>query len=197
MNLIPRRPMRCFHALSFCGLLILQLNLDLRPTAAQAAEEAGVTERTKAAVEDAKDKIKDSTAAVQEAAKDAKETVQDAGRTVGKSFEDLWQRADANRLKNRKPDEIVAWVIMGILVGAVAGLMAPLGTAGLGKLGRLLLGLAGAFVGGMIVNVGRIDFGMGPVLIRYEELLFSMLGAIALILVARMIGLLGEKPRKS
>jgi len=189
--------MRCFHALFVCGLLILQLNLDLRPTAAQAAEESGVTERTKAAVEDAKDKIKDSTAAVQEAAKDAKESVQDAGRTVGKSFENLWQRADEKRLKNRKPDEIVAWAIMGVLVGALAGLMAPLGTAGLGKLGRLLLGLAGAFVGGMVVNVARIDFGMGPVLIRYEELLFSLIGAVALIVVARMIGLLGKKPRKS
>jgi uncharacterized membrane protein YeaQ/YmgE (transglycosylase-associated protein family) len=90
-----------------------------------------------------------------------------------------------SRLKNRTRDEIVAWAIMGVLVGAVAGMLTTLKTTGLGKVGRLLLGLAGAFMGGMIVHAGRIDFGLGPVLIRYEELLFSLAGAVVLIIVAR------------
>lgn len=64
-------------------------------------------------------------------------------------------------------------------------MLTSLKTTGLGKLGRLLLGLTGAFVGGMAVHVGRIDFGMGPVLIRYEELLFSLVGAVLLIIGAR------------
>ncbi|MCC6821612.1 MAG: GlsB/YeaQ/YmgE family stress response membrane protein, partial [Verrucomicrobia subdivision 3 bacterium] len=113
------------------------------------------------------------------------ESVQDAGRAVGNSFENLWRRVSETRLKNRTRDEIVAWVIMGVLVGAVAGLFTSLKTTGLGKVGRLLLGLAGAFIGGMIVHVGRIDFGLGPVLIRYEELLFSLAGAVLLIIGAR------------
>ena len=92
-----------------------------------------------------------------------------------------------SRLKNRTRDEIVAWVIMGVLVGAVAGMMTTLKTTGLGKLGRLMLGLVGAFIGGMIVHVGRIDFGLGPVLIRYEELLFSLVGAVLLVIVARLL----------
>ena len=60
-------------------------------------------------------------------------------------------------------------------------------TSGAGRLGRLLLGLAGALLGGMVVHVVRIDFGWGPVLVRYEELLFSLIGAMFLIIMARLI----------
>lgn len=165
--------------LTVSGLCLLLANLACFPISLHSAEEPGVVDRTKAVV-------KDAATAVEGAAKDAKESVQDAGRAVGKSFEDLWRRADENRLKNRTRDQIVAWAIMGVLVGSVAGMLTSLKTSGLGKLGRLLLGLAGAFIGGMIVHIGRIDFGLGPVLIRYEELLFSLVGAVVLIIVVRL-----------
>lgn len=161
------------------GIFFFQMNLMILPIAGRAAEEPGVVDRTKAAV-------KDATTAVEGAAKDAQASVVDASRAVGKSFENLWRRADEGRLKNRTRDEVAAWVIMGVLVGAVAGMLTSLKTSGLGKVGRLLLGLAGAFIGGMIVHIWRIDFGLGPVLIRYEELLFSLLGAVALIVLARL-----------
>jgi uncharacterized membrane protein YeaQ/YmgE (transglycosylase-associated protein family) len=77
---------------------------------------------------------------------------------------------------------------MGVLVGAVAGMMTSLKTSGLGKAGRLLLGLAGAFLGGVVVHVAKVDFGLGPVLIRYEELLFAFAGAVVLIVLGRLIG---------
>ena len=137
------------------------------------ADEPSVTERTK-------ETVKEATAAVEGA-------VQDAGRSVSDSFEKVWRSVDQSRLKNRKPDEIVAWVIMGVLVGAVAGMMTSFKPTGLGKLGRLLLGLAGAFLGGIILHLTKVDFGMGPVLIRYEELLFSLAGAIVLIVAARLL----------
>ena len=122
-----------------------------------------------------------------EALEEAKVAVHDASKAAAGSIEDLWRRVDENRLKNRTPDQIVAWVIMGALVGSAAGMMTKLRSSGLGNLGRLLLGLAGAFIGGMVVHVARIDFGWGPVLIRYEELLFSMLGAIVLLVASRFI----------
>lgn len=167
------------QCLTVCGLLGLQANLAFVPITARAADAPTVTER-------AKETVKDATAAVEGAAKDAKESVQDAGRAVEKSFEDVWRRVDKSRLANRNRDEIVAWVIMGVLAGAVAGMFTSLKTSGLGKQGRLLLGLAGAFVGGMIVHLAHIDFGLGPVLISYEELLFSLVGAILLIVLARL-----------
>jgi uncharacterized membrane protein YeaQ/YmgE (transglycosylase-associated protein family) len=133
------------------------------------AEESGLSDKAKAA------------------AQGATTAVKEAGRSVAADVEQLWQRIDAARLKNRTRDEIVAWIIMGVLVGALAGMMTTLKPTGLGKLGRLLLGLVGAALGGILVRVTRLDFGWGPVLIRYEELFFSFIGAIALIILARLI----------
>jgi hypothetical protein len=97
-----------------------------------AADEPGLTEKAK------------------EAARETAGTLEKAGNTAADTAKDLWQRIDAARLKNRTKDELVAWVIMGVLVGvgAVAGMMTPLKPTGLGKLGRLGLGLVGAFIGG-------------------------------------------------
>lgn len=120
-------------------------------------------------------------------ARKTSEAVQDASGSAADKIKDLWRRIDAARLENRTRDEIVAWVVMGVLVGALAGTMTSLKPTGFGKLGRLLWGLAGAFLGGMVVHVAKLDFGWGPVLIRYEELLFSLLGAIFLLLLARLI----------
>jgi uncharacterized membrane protein YeaQ/YmgE (transglycosylase-associated protein family) len=139
------------------------------------ADEPGLGDRAATAVQE-------TTAAVQE-----------AGRTVAADAGQLWQRIDAARLKNRTPDEIVAWVIMGLLVGAVAGMMTSLKPGGLGKLGRVLLGLGGAFLGGIVVRITDLDFGWGPVLIRYEELFISFLGAIVLIALGRLVGFRSKK----
>ena len=163
-----------------CGLFLLQLNLVMFPIAIRAADEPGVVDKTKVAVQDAEEK---ATAA----AKDAKASVEEAGRSAAHSLENLWSRVDESRLKNRTRDEIVAWGIMGVLVGAVAGMFTSLKTSGLGKVGRLLLGLAGALLGGMVVHVAEINFDWGPVLIRYEELLFSLAGAVLLVVLGRFI----------
>ncbi len=121
-----------------------------------------------------------------EAVKETTQVVTDAGRAAADSFETIWHRVDESRLKNRTRDEVVAWAIMGVLAGAVAGMLTSLKTSGLGKVGRLLLGLGGALIGGIVVHAANINFGWGPVLIRYEELLFSFLGAILLIVLGRL-----------
>lgn len=127
------------------------------------------------------------TIAVTDTVDSAKEAVRDAGRAAEKTFENLWRTIDGQRLRNRTPDQIVAWIIMGALVGAVAGMATSLKTSGLGKVGRFVLGLAGAFIGGVVVQIASIDFGWGPVLIRYEDLLFALVGALVLILIGRFV----------
>lgn len=173
--------------LTVCGFFLLHLNLVLVPTTVRGADDPKVVDRTKAAAQDAQEKVKDATTAVTDAVKDATESVQDAGRSAADSFKSLWSRVSDSRLKNRTRDEIVAWVIMGVLVGSVAGMFTSLKASGAGKVVRLLVGLAGAMLGGMAVHVARIDFGWGPVLIRYEELLFSLAGAVLLIIAVRLI----------
>jgi uncharacterized membrane protein YeaQ/YmgE (transglycosylase-associated protein family) len=168
------------RSLTVCGLFLLPLNLIVFPSTVRAADGPGLVEKTKETVNDA-------TTAVTDSVKDATKSVQDAGRSAVDSFQSLWSRVDDSRLKNRTRDEIVAWVIMGVLVGSLAGMFTSLKSSGAGQVGRLLLGLAGALLGGMAVHVTQINFGWGPVLIRYEELLFSLAGAIALVVAARLI----------
>jgi uncharacterized membrane protein YeaQ/YmgE (transglycosylase-associated protein family) len=117
----------------------------------------------------------------------ANQTVEETKKAANDSLDTLWKRVDEARLKNRSPDEIVAWALMGVLVGAVAAMLTSLKAAG--RVGYLVSGLVGAFIGGIVVHLTRVDFGWGPVLIRYEELLFSFIGAILIVLILKFTGL--------
>ena len=117
---------------------------------------------------------------VSAAASETKEKIEDAGKAAANKLEQLWQRIDEERLKNRTPDEIVAWLIMGLLVGSILGR-----PAGLRSWTAFGIGLIGAFLGGIVVHLTQFNLGFGPVLIRYEDLLFSLVGGVLLVLVAR------------
>lgn len=106
----------------------------------------------------------------------ASETIHEKGQEAVSKAETLWLRIDERRLKNRTPDEIVAWVIMGLLV---SGLLYRLG--GRGQIASILLGLIGAFVGGIVAHVAQLDFGLGPILITYEDLICSLVGGLLIL----------------
>ena len=122
-----------------------------------------------------------------EVVKETSVAVEEAGTAAADKAKDFWERIDEARLKNRTPDELVAWLIIGVLVGSVAGMMTTFKATGSGKIGRLFLGLAGACLGGMVMHVGKFNFGWGVVLISYEELLFAFLGAVLLIVLGRFM----------
>lgn len=146
------------HHLIVCGLFLLCLNLLLVPANAQAANGSGIVDQTKTAVAN-------------------------TGTAVADDAKSFW----ANHLKNRSPDEIAAWVVLGVLVGALAGMFTSLQPSFLGNMGKLLLGLAGAFLGAMVVSAAKINFGWGGIAISYEEALFSLLGAVVLVVMARLV----------
>jgi uncharacterized membrane protein YeaQ/YmgE (transglycosylase-associated protein family) len=112
------------------------------------------------------------------AATEVTKGIQDTGQAALTEAETLWKRIDEKRLKNRTFDELVAWIIMGLLVG---NLLFQIGK--LNRVVAVLFGLVGAFIGGIVANVTQLNMGLGPVLIRYEELLCSFLGGLALLLI--------------
>jgi uncharacterized membrane protein YeaQ/YmgE (transglycosylase-associated protein family) len=59
----------------------------------------------------------------------------------------------------------------------------------------LLLGLVGAFIGGIAANLFQLNLQLGPVLIRYEELLASLVGGILIVLAARLLEPSSEKSK--
>lgn len=110
------------------------------------------------------------------AATDATQAIQNTGQAALNNVEVLWQRIDEKRLKNRTPDELVAWALMGLLVGGLIYRLTKMGQAA-----TVLLGLAGAFLGGIVANIFQLNLGLGPVLIRYEDLICSLVGGFVLL----------------
>lgn len=146
-----------------------------------------VTERAKQTAAEVEAAARNAQRSVSGAVGDASDAVKDASRDAARSIENLWRRVDDSRLKNRNRDEIVAWVIVGVLIGALAGAFTTLNTSFSGQIGRLFIGLAGAAVGGLVVRMAKLDFGWGPVLIRYEDLAFAAAGAVVLVLLFRLV----------
>jgi uncharacterized membrane protein YeaQ/YmgE (transglycosylase-associated protein family) len=91
---------------------------------------------------------------------------------------------------------MVAYIIILILVGLVAGAVARLLVPGrdpMGILGTIVLGIIGSFVGGFIWNL--IQFHrLAPHKFHPVGIIGSILGAILVLLVLRLTGL--EKGRR-
>jgi len=113
---------------------------------------------------------------------DAKQALENAQKAAVNKFDELWRQIEQQRLSHRTRDEIVAWVIMGLLVGGMLNLLTKLKTAS-----TVFFGLTGAFLGGIVAHVTQLNLGLGPVLIRYEDLLFSFAGGLLLVFVARSL----------
>ncbi|MBI0005690.1 MULTISPECIES: GlsB/YeaQ/YmgE family stress response membrane protein [Gilliamella] len=77
---------------------------------------------------------------------------------------------------------ILSWIILGLIAGWIAKFFMPLGQVGVLK--TILLGVAGALVGGYISTF----FGWGSVTgFNFPSLFISVLGAILLIYIYRLI----------
>jgi uncharacterized membrane protein YeaQ/YmgE (transglycosylase-associated protein family) len=78
--------------------------------------------------------------------------------------------------------DIVVWLIVGIIAGALARLLVP-GEDPMGVLGTMLLGLAGSVLGGLV----------GDALIAGDQnfspagLIGSILGAVVVLLIYRSV----------
>src|ERR1700745_1114162 len=50
-----------------------------------------------------------------------------------------------------QPGGIIAWIVIGLVAGWLAGVIMP--GKGFGLIGDLIVGLVGAFIGGLLMNV--------------------------------------------
>lgn len=76
---------------------------------------------------------------------------------------------------------VLAWIVFGVIVGAIAKLLMPGRDPG-GFIVTMLLGIAGALVGGFL---GRAAGWYGPN--DAAGFLMSLFGAVVLLLLYRMI----------
>jgi len=73
------------------------------------------------------------------------------------------------------PGGIIAWLVIGLLAGWLAGVIMP--GKGFGLIGDLVIGLVGAFLGGLIMNVLGPDQNFG----FWCSFLVALLGACILV----------------
>ncbi|MEJ1159030.1 GlsB/YeaQ/YmgE family stress response membrane protein [Prosthecomicrobium sp. N25] len=76
-------------------------------------------------------------------------------------------------------------IVIWILIGLVAGWLASFLVGGGGLVRYIVTGLIGSFVGGILVQALGIRLGLGNQLA--EQIVVSAIGAVVVVLIARMI----------
>ena len=77
-------------------------------------------------------------------------------------------------------------LIVFLVIGLVAGFLASLVVGGGGLLRYLISGVLGSFVGGFLFNAAGINLGISNKLV--SQIVTSTIGAIVVVLIARLIG---------
>ena len=76
--------------------------------------------------------------------------------------------------------DIIVWIIVGGFAGSMAGAIVKGSKKGYGPWKNIAIGLAGAFIGGVIFKVFNIDLGLGDLGITFSDLISALLGSFLL-----------------
>ena len=82
-------------------------------------------------------------------------------------------------------DQVIVWVLVGIVAGALAGRVA-LGRD-LGLFGDLVVGIIGAFLGGVLAQILKIHVELAGSTIL-SQIVVAFVGAVLLLFVLRIFG---------
>ncbi|MGB5276946.1 MAG: GlsB/YeaQ/YmgE family stress response membrane protein [Gammaproteobacteria bacterium] len=91
-------------------------------------------------------------------------------------------------------EELVVWIVVGMLAGTLAGLIVKRKKAGYGHLSNLGLGLVGALIGGYLFDLLRIAPGLDDISISLRDIVSALAGAL-LFLVLLHYGRIWYKKR--
>ncbi|MGD9739994.1 MAG: GlsB/YeaQ/YmgE family stress response membrane protein [Bauldia sp.] len=85
-------------------------------------------------------------------------------------------------MQNIELRDVVVWVILGIIAGAIADLFVP---GGGNLIVWLIAGVLGAFLGGFLARRFNIRLNLGSVFV--EQMIIAIVGAIIVLIIARII----------
>lgn len=83
--------------------------------------------------------------------------------------------------------DLISWLIIGILAGSLAGMIVKRNKTGLGNILNLLVGLVGAIIGGAVVRLLKLDFGLGKIVLRWEDMVAAVIGSLLLIILVSIL----------
>jgi uncharacterized membrane protein YeaQ/YmgE (transglycosylase-associated protein family) len=81
-----------------------------------------------------------------------------------------------------QPGGIIAWLVIGLVAGWLAGVIMP--GKGFGLIGDLIVGLVGAFLGGLIMDLVAPNASFG----FWGSLIVALIGACILVAIIHAIG---------
>jgi|SRR5579859_1974783 len=85
---------------------------------------------------------------------------------------------------NFVPDQVITWVIVGLLAGLAASVLIRGG--GLGFIGSVVVGLLGALVGGFLFTILHIQvpaFVTGGLTLAWSDVFVAFCGAVLILIV--------------
>ena len=80
-----------------------------------------------------------------------------------------------------QPGGILAWLIVGLIAGWLAGVVVKGG--GFGVIGDIVVGIIGAFIGGFVLSALGIGGGAGLL----GSIVVAFIGAVILIVIVRLV----------
>ena len=75
-------------------------------------------------------------------------------------------------------DQVIVWIIMGLLGGSLAGLIVKGERRGFGLRANLGIGLVGALVGGALFRLANIWPGLDSISISLRDIVAAVLGSL-------------------
>jgi uncharacterized membrane protein YeaQ/YmgE (transglycosylase-associated protein family) len=79
-------------------------------------------------------------------------------------------------------DQIIVWVVVGLLGGTLAGFIATRRRRGYGFFRNLAVGLAGALIGGALIRTLGLFPGLDRVAISLRDIVAAVIGSLLVLL---------------
>ena len=89
---------------------------------------------------------------------------------------------------NVQISDIISWLVIGMLAGSLAGMLVRRSKTGFGSVTNLAVGLVGALFGGIVVRLLKLDFGVGRIVLRWEDLVAAFVGSLLFIVILAISG---------
>jgi uncharacterized membrane protein YeaQ/YmgE (transglycosylase-associated protein family) len=80
-------------------------------------------------------------------------------------------------------DQLIVWIVVGLIGGGLAGLLITWDREGFGLIRNLGLGLAGAFVGGLMFRIFGLFPGLDKIAISLRDIVAAVVGSLIVLLV--------------
>lgn len=83
--------------------------------------------------------------------------------------------------------KLVVWIVVGALAGSLVGLLVKRKKEGFGRFTNVGIGMVGALIGGFIIYILPLDFGLANITISLQDLVAAFLGSLIFLAIISLV----------